>query len=56
MKFNLLIIITLLGFNSYSQSNNKIDVTQYIKEIQIWEKDRQNMSLAFWSQEVVSVF
>jgi hypothetical protein len=33
---------------AYSQSSKKVDLTEYIREIQIWDKQGNNMSLAFW--------
>ena len=48
MKKIYISLFVLLSFKSFGQSNGKIDLTEFIREIQKWQKQENNMSLAFW--------
>lgn len=48
MKKLLMVITFLIGFSSFCQENIKVDVVDYIKEVQIWKKQGNNMSFTFW--------
>ena len=45
--------IILLGINydSHAQVARKIELTEFVREIQIWNKEGNNMSLSFWLPE-----
>ncbi len=48
MRQYILALTFLIGLSSVAQTSHKVDLTEYIREIQIWHKDQNNMSLAFW--------
>ncbi|NQX81347.1 MAG: hypothetical protein HRT66_05055 [Flavobacteriaceae bacterium] len=48
MKTLFSTLFILLSMTSFGQTNSKVDLIEFIREIQIWEKDGNNMSLSFW--------
>lgn len=48
MKYLFLLVAILSTATSFGQASQKVDLTEYIREIQIWEKDNSQMTLAFW--------
>lgn len=48
MRITTFAILFIICTNAFSQSSKKIDMTEYVREIQIWDKQENNMSLAFW--------
>lgn len=48
MRLLFISIAFLLSVAAFSQENYKINLTDYIREIQNWEKHGNNMSLVFW--------
>ena len=48
MRFLFLFIVLLFGEISFAQETSKVKLTDYIREIQIWEKEENHMTLSFW--------
>lgn len=48
MKHLFLLVALLSTATSFGQAPQKVNLTEYIREIQIWEKDNSQMTLAFW--------
>lgn len=48
MKILLLSITLFYSFTSIGQYNENVNITELIRELQIWEKDDKEMSLTFW--------
>ncbi|WP_430816494.1 hypothetical protein [Carboxylicivirga sp. RSCT41] len=48
MRLLILALLILISATSIAQTNTKVELTEYIREIQIWHKEQNNMSLAFW--------
>lgn len=48
IRATIFTILFIISTNLFSQATKKVDLTEYIREIQIWDKQENNMSLAFW--------
>jgi hypothetical protein len=48
MKKLLMVITFLIGFSTFCQENINVDVVDYVREVQIWQKHGNNMSFTFW--------
>ncbi|WP_165747769.1 hypothetical protein [Cellulophaga sp. Z1A5H] len=50
MKIQYVILFLILGVSApaIGQEEYKVPLTEYIREIQIWKKDGENMTLSFW--------
>ncbi len=48
MKNLIFFILLFISFSVFSQEKKKIDITEYIKEVQIWNKEGSKMALTFW--------
>lgn len=42
------IVLLILISRTYGQISEKVSLTEYIREVQKWEKHQNNMSLSFW--------
>jgi hypothetical protein len=48
MKILVFSIFILFSVKSFSQENKKVEMMEFIKELQIWQKDGRDMALTFW--------
>jgi hypothetical protein len=48
MRIIISAILFIICANTFSQFTKKVDLTEYIREIQIWNKQENNMTLTFW--------
>jgi hypothetical protein len=48
MRSILFVITFFILVNGFGQENHKVNLIDYIREIQIWEKNDNNLSLSFW--------
>ncbi|MDO6516796.1 hypothetical protein [Zobellia uliginosa] len=48
MRRLFLLLVLLSTTTSFGQAPQKVNLTEYIREIQIWHKENNHMSLAFW--------
>jgi hypothetical protein len=47
-QLSLLALTILLSVSAFSQTNQKVDFTEFIKEVQKWDKNENEMSMTFW--------
>jgi len=47
-QLSLLAFTILLSVSAFSQTNQKVDFTEFIKEVQKWDKNENEVSLTFW--------
>ncbi len=48
MKTTWFGLLMLFSINSYSQDYSKVDILEFIKDIQVWKKQDNRMILAWW--------
>lgn len=47
-QLSLLALTILLSVSAFSQTNQNVDFTEFIKEVQKWDKQEDAMSMTFW--------
>ena len=48
IQYAILLLILVFSAPAIGQEAHKVPLTEYIREIQIWKKDGENMTLSFW--------
>ena len=48
MRILIFTFLLIICADAHTQTDHKIDLTDYLKEIQIWHKQTNSMSLSFW--------
>lgn len=48
MKYSLLLALCVYSFSSFGQYNKNVNLTDFIRDLQIWQKDDKEMALTFW--------
>lgn len=51
MKYILVIALLAYSFGSFGQYNKNVNLTDFIRDLQIWHKDDKEMALTFWIPE-----
>ncbi len=47
-QISLLVLTILLSVSAFCQTTPKVDFTEFVKEVQKWNKEENHMSMTFW--------